>query len=274
MSDDEQATRASGSVPHHFGTALAWRWAPELPRPLTGGFLTVLYTLRAMANSDGRLCFKNGKPITIQQIAKACRTEEKDVRHYLEAAQQAGVVVVDLRGRKQTRGHAVLYVIVIPPRVDWAAAADVVKAWQKLKADQRAARSARRAAGAGSGDCHLNSVGASSGDSHPNSARSSSGDSHLTEFGGQSPDEFGGQSPDQPGVTMSLSMGGADVCSQPQVVAAPVANKIIEIHGQNHHADDAPDDCVLCIHCRQPLIPDPRRPDRTAHARCTERHTA
>lgn len=225
--EDEQHRRASGSVPHAYGNALARRWAPELPRQLTGGFLTLLYVLRAMASADGRLRYeRDGAPITIAQIATACRSDQKDVRLYLQAAVAAGVVAVleDAKGRRQTRGRATMYALVLCPAPDWSAAAGVVWVAQQIKAEQRAAKAARKAArdAESSGDSPLNSTtDNSSGDSPPNPTPTGSGDSPPTGFGGQSPTDLGGQSPDHPGLTHELPHEMAGVGPQAEAARAP-----------------------------------------------------
>ncbi|MEV5995376.1 FaeA/PapI family transcriptional regulator, partial [Streptomyces sp. NPDC052115] len=120
MSTEEQETRASGSVPHAYGNALAWRWSREMPTALRRGFLTLLYAMRAMANANGELRFHGDrKPIRIQDIAKAACVREKDARRYLEAATHAGVV--GIRGERR-RGVATLYVLLLSPAPDWTAA--------------------------------------------------------------------------------------------------------------------------------------------------------
>ncbi|MFF2573815.1 hypothetical protein [Streptomyces sp. NPDC058084] len=238
---DEEQHPKDGSVPLNFGNALAWRWAPELPRQLTGGFLTLLYALRAMASTDGRLCFKSGDPMTIQQIARACRSDEKDVRDHLRAAIAAGVVAIvdDGHGQGGARGLAVMYALTLPLGTpDWKAAAHVVWLAAQLKKEQRAAKAARKAerearaaGGSGdspptsgettSGDSPPRSGETTSGDSPPRSGETTSGDSPPTGVGGQSPPTLGGQSPDHPGITHVLPQDMADVGPQPQAARAP-----------------------------------------------------
>ncbi|NGO73182.1 hypothetical protein G5C65_33595, partial [Streptomyces sp. SB3404] len=116
MSTDEQ--QRSGSVPHAYGNALAWRWAREMPVKLRRSILTLLYALRSMAAASGELRFSDGKPIRIQDIAKAAGADEKDCRRYLQAAIAAGVVGV--KG-EQKRGKPTLYVLILSPHPDWAA---------------------------------------------------------------------------------------------------------------------------------------------------------
>lgn len=121
MHDDEQDTRASGSVPNSFGNRLAWRWSREMPAGLRRrkGFIVLLYTLRAMANASGELRFQGGKPFRIQDIAAAATIREKDARRFLDAARRAGLVTVV---GEQRRGKPTLYVLLVTPHPDWAAA--------------------------------------------------------------------------------------------------------------------------------------------------------
>jgi hypothetical protein len=140
--DDEQDTRATGSVPNAFGNALAWRWSREMPRALKPGLLTLLYVLRAMANASGELRFHGDRtPIRIQDIAKAAGADEKDTRERLEAARLAGVVTIIGERR---RGRPVLYAILPAPRPDWAAAAAYLDGAKQRREDARQARAARK----------------------------------------------------------------------------------------------------------------------------------
>ncbi|MFF9146346.1 hypothetical protein ACF1BN_15945 [Streptomyces sp. NPDC014861] len=244
--NDEQQHR-TGSVAHAFGNALARQWAPALPRPLTGGFLTVLYALRVLASADGRLRYeRDGKAITLTQIAKAARSDQKDVRDYLEAAVAAGVVAIldDGHGRGGKRGRAVMYSLVLCPAPDWERAAGLVWIAQQKKKEQRAAAAARKAAkeaeaaqasgdsaptstGETSGDSPPTSQGATSGDSAPRSAEEGSGDSAPTRVGGQSPEGVGGQCPDHPGSTHVVTHEMAEVVPQPQDAQGRASEKTI-----------------------------------------------
>ncbi|QKW06996.1 hypothetical protein HUT18_11875 [Streptomyces sp. NA04227] len=122
--EQQQPERASGCPPHEFGNRLAWHWTREMPRPLKGGFLTMLYALRAMASTSGQLRFNDGKPIRIQDIAKAAGCREKDARRYLEAAIVAGVVATIGERR---RGRPTVYVTLTCPWPNWSGAADYLK---------------------------------------------------------------------------------------------------------------------------------------------------
>ncbi|BAU83321.1 hypothetical protein SLA_2394 [Streptomyces laurentii] len=265
--DVEQHPR-TGSVPHTFGNMLARQWAPALPRQLTGGFLTLLYAMRALASADGRLRYeRDGKAITIQQIAKACRSDQKDVRDYLRAAIAAGVVgiVADPRGSGQTLGRATTYTLLLCPAPDWERAAGIVWVAQQVKAEKRAARAARKAAAdtppapATSGDSAPTSTTSSSGDSAPTSTMPSSGDSAPTVVGGQSPEGVGGQCPDHPGSTHVLPHEMAEVVPQPQDAHGRASEETNPQQPEKHRrcADG----------CGQPVI----RPDRTRCTGCERR---
>lgn len=280
MSTDEpQQGQAPGSVPNHFGNALAWRWVPNMPTPLKRAHLhTLLYTMRAMANASGELRFKGDhKPIRIQDIAKAAGADEKDARDRMEAAIKAGVVVV--KGERR-RGVRALYVIVVSPWPDWGAAVSHLEQVKKLREEGRKRREGGRKPapwkdeepefGGPPPELDDPKNGGPPPELQPDSGEEVRGTAPRPSSGDRPPNGSGDRPPNNPGVIHESSHKGVEVSSQPQVVGPSEANKIIQIHGQ----DTPPDDCVLCIHCRDPLVPDPRRPDRTAHARCTERHTA
>ncbi|MFF2774831.1 hypothetical protein ACFVU3_07970 [Streptomyces sp. NPDC058052] len=272
--DDEQTRRGGGSVAHAFGNALARQWAPVMPRPLVGGFLTLLYAMRTLASADGRLRYeRDGKAITIKQIAAACRSDQKDVRDFLEAAVAAGVVAVldDGHGRGGTRGRAVLYSLVLCPSPDWERAAGLLWATQQEKKAQREAAAARRAlaaqtsgdsaptpTGPTSGDSPPTSEGGTSGDSPPRSGEEGSGDSPPTQVGGQSPEVVGGQSPDHPGSTQVKPHGVAEVVPQPQDGRGRASDKTSTQQQEKHRR---------CGGCGQPVI----RPDRLLCTGCERR---
>ncbi|XKK63928.1 hypothetical protein HFP71_16915 [Streptomyces sp. ARC32] len=141
-----------------FGNNLAWSWMPKMPASLKrSNFHTLLYSLRAIANADGTLCFKrkidngdgtfrymNGRPFTLKAIAQAAGADLKDARDRMEAAIRAGVVtVIGERGKK---GHSVLYVIIPAPSPDWAAAAAYLDGVKALREEARQKRTTRKAA--------------------------------------------------------------------------------------------------------------------------------
>lgn len=278
--DDEQQRRPSGSsVAHAYGNALARQWAPAMPRPLTGGFLTTLYALRTLASADGRLRYeRDGAAITLAQIAAACRSDQKDVRLYLQAAVAAGVlaVVEDGHGQGKTRGRAVMYALLLCPTPDWERAAGLVWIAQQQKKERRAAAAARKAAqaaeGSGdsaptpgtdtSGDSAPTSQGSTSGDSAPRSAEEGWGDSAPTQVGGQSPEGVGAQCPDHPGSTQVLPHEVAEVVPQLQDAhgRGPASDKTIPQQPEKPHRRCAGG-------CGQPVI----RSDRMVCTGCERR---
>lgn len=195
MSESELEPLAGGSVAHNWGNALARRWAPELPRPLTQGFLTCLYALRQLACADGQLKYvRDGKGITLAEIAAACRSSQKDVRAFLTAAIAAGVVTT-VGARR--RGVAAVYTLLLSPRPNWAAAAAVVE-------NHRRGKSAVREPGeqpTGSDHSGPTSTSQSSDHSGPNSRAASSDHCGPAEFGPQWSRKFGPQRSHHPGST-------------------------------------------------------------------------
>ncbi|WP_442803451.1 hypothetical protein OG411_19185 [Streptomyces pseudogriseolus] len=271
----EEPTATSGSVPNAFGNALAWRWSRQMPTALRRGFLTLLYALRAMANAAGELRFSGDRqPIRIQDIAKAAGASEKDARRYLDAAIHAGVVVV--KGERK-RGKPTLYVIVPNPYPDWRAAEDHLKSTAR-KPGKRPAPWAQDTGS--SGDRDPNQFGGPRPELTDGTAEEVRVTATCTSSGDRDPNGSGHRDPNNPGSTHVFTHDGAEVVPQPQLVGAPEDQP--ESH--EHHdaprddtADDDPDTWTRCTACRRPIIPDPRRPGRTIHARCEptrERHTA
>ncbi|MDX2552585.1 hypothetical protein ACKI1J_42830 [Streptomyces scabiei] len=198
MSESELEPHAGGSVAHHWGNALARRWAPELPRPLTQGFLTCLYALRQLASADGQLKYaRDGKGITLAEIAAACRSSQKDVRAFLTAAIAAGVVTT-VGARR--RGVAAVYCLLVSPRPNWAAAAAVVDNHRRGKTTTREPAEQPTS----SDHSGPTSPAPSSDHSGPNSAAASSDHSGPSEFGPQWSRKFGPQWSHHPGITHEL----------------------------------------------------------------------
>lgn len=209
MSESELEPHAGGSVAHHWGNALARRWAPELPRPLTQGFLTCLYSLRQLASADGQLKYaRDGKGITLAEIASACRSSQKDVRAFLTAAIAAGVVTT-VGARR--RGVAAVYCLLVSPRPNWAAAAAVVDNHRRGKT------TARQPGEQPTSSDHSGpkSTPPSSDHSGPNSRAAISDHSGPAEFGPQWSRKFGPQRSHHPGITHELPH--EDLSVEPQV---------------------------------------------------------
>jgi hypothetical protein len=198
VSESELEPYAGGSVAHNWGNALARRWAPELPRPLTQGFLTCLYALRQLAGADGQLKYaRDGKGITLAEIAAACRSSQKDVRAFLTAAIAAGVVTT-VGARR--RGVAAVYSLLVSPRPNWAAAAAVVEA------HRRGRTTTREPAEQPTSSDHSGptSPAPSSDHSGPNSRAASSDHSGPSGFGPLWSRKFGPQWSHHPGSTHEL----------------------------------------------------------------------
>lgn len=212
---------SGGSVPHHYRNAIFWRWAPALPRSLRQGFLTLLYVLGTAANTSGALRFRDGTPLRLQDIAKACGSDIKDVRRYIDAAIAAGVVAVD---GERKRGKRAVFVIALAPSPDWnAAVAHLAATKPKPKAVAKPApwQSDEDAPEKGGRSPELPSTG-SSGDQPPNFPEPRSGDQPPNGFGGPTPDGFGGPTPQQPMSSHELPQEMAGLGSQPQDACARV----------------------------------------------------
>lgn len=257
MSTEEQETRASGSVPHTYGNALAWKWTREMPASLKGGFLTMLYALRAMANANGELRFHGDhKAIRIQDIAKAAGAREKDARRYLDAAVIAGVAGV--KGERR-RGKPTLYTLIMTPWPNWSAAADHLKATSRGSGKSspvwpETAESSGHGGPNKIGPRGPELTGGTQDEVRATGARWSSG------HGG--PNGSGPRGPNNPGGFQESSHDAAEVAFQPQVVG-PTDDEI-------DHQEDHPE-WTRCTGCGRPIAPDPQRPGRTIHAACQRR---
>lgn len=290
MSSDEQAP-ASGSVAHAFGNNLAWSWVPKMPASLKrSNFHTLLYTLRTIANADGSLAFKRkiangdgtfrytaGKPFTLKAIAQAAGADLKDTRDRMEAAIRAGVVtVVGERGKK---GRSALYVIVPTPVPDWAAAAAYLDGVKAYREEARQKRTTRKAApwteekGGRSPELDSPEKGGRPPLVADDSETGERGTAPQPSKGDRPPTGKGDRPPYIPGGVPRSSHDGAEVGFQPQVVGGSEE----QIDSHEHHHDtapapdpDDPDTWRTCAGCRRRIIPDPRRPNRTVHARCAD----
>ncbi|MER7813842.1 hypothetical protein [Streptomyces sp. NPDC096153] len=260
MSTDEQATRASGSVPHAYGNALAWRWSREMPTALRRGFLTLLYALRAMANANGELRFPD-KPIRIQDIARAAGAAEKDARRYMNAAIAAGVIAV--KG-EQRRGKPTLYVLVLVPDPDWGAAESSLK--ESRRAPGKAPAPWRKAPES-SVDRDPNQFGGPRPELEAPEAGEVRGTATRLGSGDRDPNGSGDRDPNNPGTTHESSHDGAEVFFKPQVVGAAEVQKIDSAQEQDPHDDSAepPRDFTRCARCHERMVP---RPGRTTHTHC------
>ncbi|MER6197994.1 hypothetical protein ABT234_11600 [Streptomyces sp. NPDC001586] len=214
---DQQPDHASGGVPHAYRNALYWRWTRELPKPLRGGFLTVLYALAAAANTSGALRMRDGKVIRVQSVAAAACSDIKEVRVWLQAAIAAGVVATEA---PPGPGRPTVYVLVISPRPDWAAAVAVLEAKRRRRPKKEAAPWSEETA-LGMGGPAPDSEEAKRGDRPPNSPESKWGDRPPLEMGGPAPLEMGGPAPQRPRVTQVLPQESAAVGGHLTLGVAP-----------------------------------------------------
>ncbi|MFP3990678.1 hypothetical protein U9R90_25075 [Streptomyces sp. E11-3] len=285
MSTDEQATKASGSVPHAYGNAIAWKWSREMPRALKPGVLTLLYALRSMANANGELRFHGDhKPIRIQDIAKAAGADEKDARDRMEAAIVAGVVVV--KGERR-RGKSTLYSLAVSPCPNWAAAVAFLDDVKQKREAAKQKRADRKAApwdvedgekfGGRSPELADSEFGGPTPELTGGTAEEVRGTDPRLSSGDRPPNGSGDRPPNNPGSTQEISQEVAEVGSQPQVGGAPELPKIDSPQEQPHtppaDTEPAPADAepppladfTRCAHCHERMIP---RPGRTTHAHC------
>ncbi|QCX81097.1 hypothetical protein C9F11_37570 [Streptomyces sp. YIM 121038] len=265
MSNEEQDTRASGSVPNAFGNALAWKWTRSMPPALRrSGLPTLLYALRAMANAAGQLRFSDGRPIRIQDLAKAACADEKDTRRYLDAAEHAGVLVVVGERR---RGRPNLYALVMSPRPDWGAALAHLDATKRTRSGRKSAPWADEQGpkfGGRSPELADPKFGGPPPELTDGTENEVRGTAPRWSSGDRPPLSSGDRPPNNPGTSQGTSQDGAEVIFQPQVVgsAAPEID-----HQDEPRADPPPSDFIRCARCRKPMLP---RPGRTTHAHCPE----
>jgi hypothetical protein len=215
--DEQQPDHTSGGVPHAYRNALYWRWTRDLPRPLRGGFLTVLYALATAANTSGVLRMRDGKPIRVQSVAAASCSDIKEVRAWLKAAVAAGVVTTE---EPPGPGRPTVYVLVISPRPDWTAAVTVLEAKRRRRPKKEAAPWAEEAAPELGGPAP-HSEELNRGDRPPNSPESNWGDRPPLELGGPAPLELGGPAPQRPRVTQVLPQDSAAVGGHLTLGVAP-----------------------------------------------------
>jgi hypothetical protein len=268
LSNEEQ-DRASGSVPNAFGNALAWNWMPKMPASLKRSNLhTLLYTLRAIANADGTLRYRDTKrPFSLQAIAKAAGADQKDTRDRIEAAIRAGVVTVVGERRK---GRSALYVIVPSPSPNWAAAAAYLDGVKTLREEARQKRKSERKPAPWSEEKGGRPpvLGTPEKEGPPPEVTDGTdlgerGTAPQPSTGDRPPNGSGDRPPYTPGGYPWGSHDGAEVSSQPQVDGAP-GPQPIDPH-EPQAAAEPPPDWIRCARCGDHMLP---RYGRTTHAHC------
>jgi hypothetical protein len=269
LSTDEQDDRTSGGVPNAYGNALAWKWMPTMPASLKRSNLhTLLYTLRTIANADGTLRYKDTKrPFSLQAISKAAGADQKDTRDRLEAAIRAGVVTA--LGERR-RGRSTLYVIVPAPFPNWAAAVAYLDAVKAEREQSRQRREAERKAGpwaeekgGRSPELDQTENGGPPPELTDGNEIGERGTAPRLSSGDRPPNGSGDRPPYTPGGYPWGSHDGAEVGFQPQVVGRSGDQS-------ESHEPDPTDHTTwpICPACERRVMPDPRRPGRTVHARC------
>jgi hypothetical protein len=269
--DQEQPHRLPGCPPHEFGNALAWKWTREMPPTLKGGFLTLLYAMRAMAAASGELRFSgDGKAIRIQDIARAAGCREKDARRYLEAAELAGVVAVVGERR---RGRPTLYALVLNPSPDWQVAAAHLRATARpRKAPEPAESSGHsgptfevevRATAARTDDGWVRATAARTDAEEVRATAARMGSGHSGPIGS------GHSGPNNPGSNHELPQEVAEVVPQPQEGAGGPDGEISLEPGETDGSAARPavleeTDAPRFCGCGMRLV----RPDRTQCAGC------
>ncbi|WP_406501540.1 hypothetical protein OHA04_27375 [Streptomyces sp. NBC_01590] len=220
VSTDEE--QRSPCPAHDFGNALAWRWTREMPRTLKGGFLTMLYALRAMAAASGELRFSDGKAIRIQDMAKAAGCREQDARRYLDAGILAGVVGIDGDRR---RGKATRYALLRTNWPNWQAAADHIKATARPRKEVSEESPAEQGSSHSGPNLDGENIGpqrpelSEGGENGVRSTEARMGSVHSGLIGS------GHSGPNNPGVTQGVTQEMVDVVTQPQVVAGEASSK-------------------------------------------------
>ncbi|GGQ48620.1 hypothetical protein [Streptomyces asoensis] len=283
MSSTDEQGPAAGSVPMAIGNALSWKWTRQMsPYLRRSGLPLLLCQLRNFANASGEIAFSGDrKPIRITDIAAAACCREKDARRYLEAATRAGVVRV-LGERK--RGKTTRYALVPHPFPDWQAAEDYLKSTGRTPGKGSAPWQDDEGS---SGHRGPNQIGPPRPDVTDGTAEEVRATAARMSSGHRGPTGSGHRGPNNPGGYPGFPQERAEVGFQPQVVGG--SEEQIDSH-EHHHDDEQappppsdPDDYETwprCLVCRHRILPDPRRPDRTVHARCEttttarERHSA
>lgn len=272
MNDTEQAPdRAAGSVPNAFRNALFWRWAPDMPKGLPSGFVTLLYAASAAADPAGKLKFRDGVVIRIKDIAAACKADEKDVRRYVEAALRAGVLSVEGERR---RGHRALYALVVHPAPDWNAAVHSIQESKRTRTGRQAPPWQADENGGPPPELSTPENGGPPPVLEDDPDDGERGTAPRMGSGDRPPFGTGDRPPYNPGSTHGVSHGGAEVVSQPQV-DGPWADDEIpqeEPPQDDDPADEPPADASTadfttgrCSVCHERMIHRPGRPDIHAH---------
>lgn len=272
MTTAAEDPRTPGSVPNSWGNALAWRWVPAMPKGIPSGFVTLLYALRTMANAAGEVRFRDGKAIRIKDIAAAAKADEKDARRYLDAAISAGVVSV--KGERR-RGRSALYVLMLSPFPDWAAAADELAATRRKRAERKAPPWREEEGtknGGGSPVLEAEEKGGPPPVLDTPEPEEERGTAPRMRTGDRPPFGSGDRPPNNPGIAKELPQEMAGPGEQPQESPGAGRTDFDHSQGQDDHAPAAPNGApARCPRCTGPMI---TRPGRDICGGCDRRERA
>ena len=208
------------SLPASWRNALAWRWAPSMPKQLKGGFLTMLYVAGAMCDPAGLLRFNSkdgrpGRPITRNQLARAAGCDPKDASRYLHAAEAAGVMTV-VGARKN--GAAPLYTLCMHPVPNWNAAVHSLGASKRKRPTKKPAPWHPKDQGDQGGrspSVEDSDQGGPAPSVRPQYPMGTEGDRPPTDRGGPAPFDLGGPAPSHSReISRTVSQGIADLGAQ------------------------------------------------------------
>jgi hypothetical protein len=259
VTSNETESRSGGSVPHVFRQSLSWRWAKEMPRPLRGGFLTMLYALSSLADAAGFVRFaRDRKPVRISDIAVAAGCDEKDARRYLHAAEMAGVVVVE---GERKRGRTTLYVIsVVIQNPDWGAA---VSALDSTRRKSRAAPpwlpGDQEKNGGHTPELSTPKNGGHTPELQPQDPEEVRGTHPRMSSGDTPPNGSGDTPPNNPGITHEVSHDMADVVALPQPSGTAAPEKT------NRSDNQTQPGWTRCAVCHERML---ARSGRDTHSHC------
>lgn len=282
ITDELQGEPKSGSVPHAYRNALFWNWVRAMPAHTPNGFVALLYALGAAADPSGLLRFRDGKPITIKQIAGSVRGEVKQVRVWVDAAIAAGVLTYS-GSRKQ--GATAMYALVLSPMPDWGAAQSAIKAAAELEKAKQEARKNKKPppwqaeeraqwdeefGGPPPFFLEDREKGGPPPELPPPEPDEERGAVPLSRKGDRPLGRKGGGPPNNPGVPKRASHDGAEVGGQPQVaLASPTEGE----PGQPPAEPPEPVQAAFLIGIAGGAeLPEPDTPPAAEWTRCTACH--
>ncbi|MEU5838810.1 hypothetical protein ABZ820_34815 [Streptomyces diacarni] len=267
MSTEEQ--QRSGSVPHAYGNALAWRWTRDMPATVRrSGLPTLLYALRSMANAAGELRFTGDrKAIRVSDIAKAACVDENDARRYLTAAEAAGVVT---GGKGRKRGRATVYALVLNPSPDWTAAAASLEQTKRKRPERKPPPWRDEKFRGGPPELPDDKFGGPPPELTAGTPDEVPGTAPVSSSGDRPRNGSGDRPRNNPGIAKELPHEAAEVVGQPHVDGGPGtpndhSHEDTEPAEPDYATPEPPLDFARCAACGERMVP---RPGRTTHTHC------